>query len=218
MAVEQEIAERFDNVIDKGQKLLTHSSARSSNRVDGELCLEWQSQGLTLLQTVFGPDHTFARNFETSTAHQGIVQSLASAVSRGQGVLKAAQEDFTRGWTWSFREMLHAEIFDDFLEMADHLLKNGSYFVADVVLAGSTLEEHLRKLSQKHNLPVVDSIDTMNQALRQKGVYPQSTWRSISAWYDLRTDAAHGKERDYAHQEVQLMISGVRDLVNRYPS
>jgi hypothetical protein len=102
--------------------------------------------------------------------------------------------------------------------MADHLLKNGSYFVAAVVLAGSTLEEHLRKLSQKHNLPVVDSIDKMNQALRQKGVYPQSTWRSISSWYDLRTDAAHGKQRTYSHQEVQNMISGVRDVINRYPA
>ena len=101
MAVEQEIAERFDNVIDKGQRLLTRHAAMGGDpreRVDGQLCLEWQSQSLTLLQTVFGPDHIFAKNFETSTAHQGVVQSLASAVSRGQGVLKAAQEDLSRGW------------------------------------------------------------------------------------------------------------------------
>jgi hypothetical protein len=171
-----------------------------------------------LLQTVFGPDHTFAKNFETSTTVQGIVQSRAIDVSRGQGVLKAAQEDLSKGWAWSFREMIHAEVFDDFLEMADHLLKNGGYFVAAVVLAGGTLEEHLRKLSQKHNLPVVDSIDTMIQALRKKGVYPQSTWRSISSWYDLRTDAAHGRPRTYARQEVANMISGVRDVISRYPA
>jgi hypothetical protein len=173
---------------------------------------------LTLLQTVFGPDHTFAKTFETSTTYQGIVQSMSSSVSRGQGVLNAAHEDLSKGWAWSFREMVHAEVFDDFLEMADHLLKNGGYSVAAVVLAGSTLEERLRKLSQKHNLSVVDSIATMNQALRKKGVYPQSTWRSISAWYDLRTDAAHGKPRTYAHQEVQNMISGVRDVIIRYPA
>jgi hypothetical protein len=61
--------------------------------------------------------------------------------------------------------MFHTEVFDDCLAMAEHLLNNGSNFVAAVVLTGATLEEHLRKLSAKHGLPVVDSIDTMNQAL-----------------------------------------------------
>jgi hypothetical protein len=75
---------------------------------------------LTLLQTVFGPDHTFAKNFESSTAYQGIVQSKATDVSRGQGVLKAAQEDLSKGWAWSYREMIHGEVFDDFLARIIH--------------------------------------------------------------------------------------------------
>jgi hypothetical protein len=52
VVVEQEITERFDNVIDKGQRLLTDHIVRtkgSPDRVDQELCLEWQSQSLTLL-------------------------------------------------------------------------------------------------------------------------------------------------------------------------
>ena len=219
MAVDQEIIERLNNVVDKGERLLTTVRRDSSpGRVDGELCLAWQSQSLVLLQAVFGPDHIFARNFEISTTNRGFVQSEATVVSRGQGVLKAAQEDITKGWTRSLREEIHNEVFTDFLEMADHLLNNGNFCVAAVVLAGSTLEDHLRKLSQKHDLPVVDSINTMNQALRKKGVYPQSTWSSITAWYGLRTEAAHGKRSDFAHQEVQLMISGVRDVISRYPA
>ena len=53
MAIDHEIAERFDNVIEKGLRLLTHHSVLrdgSPDRVDGELCLAWQSQGLTLLE------------------------------------------------------------------------------------------------------------------------------------------------------------------------
>jgi hypothetical protein len=220
--MDQEMDERFRNVLDKGNKVLTdlpRPRPGNSNAVKDRPYFEWQSQSVTLLQDVFGPDHRFTRNFESGSTLKGEPLPYVSCVEQGMGVLDAAYEDLSKEWTRTLTERVHSEVFDDYLDMAEHLLKNGSYFVAAVVLAGATLEEHLRKLSAKHGLPVVDSIDTMNQALwKQKQVYPQSTWRSISSWYDLRTDAAHGKPRDYAHQEVQLMISGVRDLISRYPA
>jgi hypothetical protein len=213
------ILDRFQVALAKGNALLTDHLRQDYQtvRADLQLVFQWQSQSLVLLQTVFGQEHVFSKTFERATTVQGYVAAEPPYIEQGMGVLSAAAENIARGWTWEYREILHAEVFDDFLEMAEHLL-SGGYFVAAVVLAGATLEDHLRKLSQKHELPVVDSVAKMNEALRQQDVYPQSTWRSISSWYDLRTDAAHGKERDYAHQEVQLMISGVRDLISRYPA
>jgi hypothetical protein len=219
VAVDQEIAERFDDVIDKGQRLIDAvRSDGSRDRVDNELCLQWQSQGLTLLQTVFGPDHTFARNFETSTANQGIVQSLASAVSRGQGVLKGAQENFMRGWTWTLKERVHLEVFDDFLAMAEFLIREHALKDPAAVLAGGVLETHLRKLCEKYDLPSQGTVNVLNESLRKKEVYPQNEWRSVQAWYDLRTDAAHGRYENYDQQKVEQMIDGIRGFLDRHPA
>ena len=48
-------------------------------------------------------------------------------------------------------ELIHADIFTGFLEMGYYLLEEG-YKDPAAVLAGGTLEEHLRKLCQKNNI------------------------------------------------------------------
>ena len=53
-----------------------------------------------------------------------------------------------------FHELVHADIFTDFLEMADYLLEEG-YKDPAAVLAGGTLEEHLRKLCHKKNIEIM---------------------------------------------------------------
>ena len=135
------------------------------------------------------------RNFETSTANQGIVQSLASAVSRGQGVLKGAREIFTRGWTWTLKERVHLEVFDDFLTMAEFLIREHGLKDPAAVLAGSVLETHLRKLCEKHGLPSDGKVSVLNESLKKNEVYPQNEWRSVQAWYDLRTEARSEERR-----------------------
>ena len=46
---------------------------------------------------------------------------------------------------------MHAELFADFLEMADYLLSEG-YKDPAAVLGGSMLEEHLRQLRQSMDI------------------------------------------------------------------
>lgn len=218
--MDQEIAERFKNVIDKGNKVLADRGIPrpgETNRVKDQPCLEWQSQSLALLHTVFGPDHTFTQNFESSTTAHGEPMPYVNFVQQGMGVLNAANEDFSKGWTWTFKEKLHADVFDDFLEMAEHL-KNDGINEAAIVLAGGTLEEHLRQLSGKNNLPVENSAAKMNDALWKKGVYSKPTWRHLQGWYDLRTEAAHGTKRTHTDADVEDMIKGIRKFIDQYPA
>jgi hypothetical protein len=218
--VEQIVADRFQNVLAKGRKLLSHHIVRSSSqrdRIELEPFLEWHSQSLALLGTIFGPDHAFTKSFENSTTIKGFPQSHVSNVQAGIGVLVGAGEDISRGWAWEYREFLHREVFDDFLDMADHLLKEGGYKEAAAVLAGSALEGHLRMLSQKHDIPI-SKVAAMNEALWKKDVYSKPTWRDVQAWYDLRTVAAHDTERDYSAEQVNLMIAGIRGFIGRHPA
>jgi hypothetical protein len=48
-------------------------------------------------------------------------------------------------------ELIHAGVFDDFLEMANELLTEGYQHPA-AVIGGSVLEEHLRKLAGRAGL------------------------------------------------------------------
>lgn len=57
------------------------------------------------------------------------------------GILSALRTDYAAGRSHSIQELIHADVFGDFLEMADHLLEEG-YKDPAAVLAGGVLEEH----------------------------------------------------------------------------
>lgn len=59
------------------------------------------------------------------------------------------REDYEAGYMRTVEELIHADLFADFLERTDELVSKG-YKDPAAVLAGSVLEEHLRKLAVKH--------------------------------------------------------------------
>lgn len=107
--------------------------------------------------------------------------------------------------------------------MAEYLLQQG-YKDAAAVIVDSVLEEHLRKLSQKHGIPVVHGgsgpkkADTLNSDLAGANVYSKLDQKSVTAWLDLRNNAAHGKYDQYTKEQVALTLEAVRNFVARHPS
>jgi hypothetical protein len=59
-----------------------------------------------------------------------------------------------------------AEVFTDFIEMAEHLLEQG-YKDPAAVVAGSVLEEHLRQLCHKNAIDTV-TVDSSGKANPKK--------------------------------------------------
>ncbi len=135
------------------------------------------------------------------------------------GILRALRADYAAGYLASVEELIHADVFSDFIEMAEHLLTQG-YKDPSAVLIGSVLEEHLRKLCLKNSLPVSvgsshKKADTLNADLTGASVYSKLDQKSITAWLDLRNKAAHGKYAEYTKDQVQLMLDGVRNFMVR---
>src|SRR6516162_7987576 len=64
------------------------------------------------------------------------------------GVLRALREDYLAGHLQSFHDLIHADLFSDFLDMAQYFFDEG-YKDPAAVMAGGVLEEHLRKLCGK---------------------------------------------------------------------
>jgi len=136
------------------------------------------------------------------------------------GILKALLADYEADYLSSIQELIHADIFSDFLEMADYLLSEG-YKDAAAVIAGSVLEEHLRKLCDKNSITTKmpdgrpKKASALNDELARAGVYSKGDQKNVTAWLDIRNNAAHGKYGEYTKEQVALLIQSIRDFFTR---
>jgi hypothetical protein len=142
------------------------------------------------------------------------------------GVVRALHDDVVAGYLESERELLHGELFGDFLEMAQHLLDEG-YKDAAAVIAGSSLEAHQRQLCIKNGIAVdvagpkgmhAKKADTLNSELAAARVYSKQDQKNVTAWLGLRNNAAHGLYDQYTRDEVGILIAAVRDFITRNPA
>jgi hypothetical protein len=139
------------------------------------------------------------------------------------GVASGLRDDLAAGYAQGVAELIHAEVFSDFMGMADELQTSG-YKDAAAVIAGSVLEDHLRKLAMKGGLDVEKGdgspkkADALNAELTAAGAYNGLEQKSVTAWLDLRNKAAHGHYDDYDHQQVAALIRDVREFLIRNPA
>jgi hypothetical protein len=142
------------------------------------------------------------------------------------GIVEALRADIEAGYVHSLPELVHGEIFGDFLQMADYLVQEG-YKDAAAVLAGGTLESHLRQLCHLNDIPTTTPTENgsrpkkaeqLNSDLTREGVLSKLDSKNITAWLDLRNEAAHAKYDQYTAEQVRLMISSVRDFLTRNPA
>lgn len=143
-------------------------------------------------------------------------------LSEQVGVARSLLSDIQNGYLKSLEEIMHGEIFGDFLEMASHLSDTG-YKDPAAVLAGSTLEAHLRQLCAKQGIPTEFSgkpkkADALNSELCSGGAYSKLDMKNVTAWLGLRNSAAHGQYSDYDTAQVKLLISSIQDFITRNPA
>ncbi len=138
------------------------------------------------------------------------------------GILQALRSDYEAGYLKSVEELIHADVFSDFLDMAGYLLSEG-YKDPAAVLVGGVIEEHLRKLCLKNGVPVEHGdkprkADALNSDLASGGIISKLDQKNVTAWLDLRNKAAHGKYGEYSKQQVELLLQSVRDFLTRVPA
>ena len=136
---------------------------------------------------------------------------------RAQGVLKAAAEDLAGGHLFDLKQLIEAEVLDDFLEQADSLHSAG-FHPAAAVIAGCVLEDALRKLCDKHSIPLSakPKLDKMNADLAKKGAYSKLILKRVTMLADLRNKAAHGKWKEFKADDVEDMLKSVRRFIEEH--
>lgn len=166
-----------------------------------------------------GTDSTY---HQVAREYGGRKDNEWNLLKREIGVAKALLHDIQNGYLNTLEEMIHGDLFSDYLEMATHLLGR-EYKDAAAVLAGTTLEIHIKKLCGKHGIDVLRSgkpraTDQLNAALAKSGVYSKLDQKTVTAWCGLRNDAAHGHYSEYASDQVRLLVASVRDFITRHPA
>lgn len=198
--------------------LATKRSGEYGSWVNTELFREFRSASLSIIKNTFGDDHPYFKDFDERT------QSIDPySTAEGKGILNAIKSELDGGWHFKLKDLVSAEIFTDFLEMAEYLLSEG-YKDPAAVMIGSVLEEHLRQLCAKYgietehfnkNNTVFKKADLLNSELTKASAYNKIDQKQVTSWLGLRNDAAHGKYNNYTTDQVDLMYQGVLNFISR---
>jgi hypothetical protein len=219
--LDQRILDRLQELIQFGERVKQTKHSRSHGGmvvigdagINSELAHQWETNCLNLLKRVFGSNSVHYRNVEAqfSKFHN------YSPVTRTLGILRAAKVDYEKGFLFDTRILIEAEVFDDFLEQGEHVLDSGYYQPAAVVI-GSVLEDGLRKLCERHEVPlsVKPKLDTMNADLAKQGVYNKLTQKRITVLADIRNKAAHGEWDKFTKADVEDMLRDVRQIMETH--
>ncbi len=216
--MEKEILDRIDQLEELGQEVLDTELSDPRCEVNSGKIRGFIVTLLSFIERVYGKGHIY---YCTIDEYSG---GNVSGIQTNLEILSAIRQEVEGRWLFDLKDLITAELFTDFLEMAKHLLEKG-YKDAAAVIVGSTLENHLRQLCSANSIDtdiknnrgrlIPKKADLLNSELAKNGVYNRLNLKNITAWLDLRNNAAHGKYDEYSHEHVSLMLSGVMNFVSK---
>ncbi len=188
---------------------------------------EWETSVLSLLDRVFGRASTTFERFNNKVCNppSGYNDNYAQYFEQLHAVFLSSKSDYEGGYIFDVRNLVHAEVFSNELEQAEHFLTSG-YKVASAIITGVVLETTIKKICSQHEISLTDhkgkfiATDTLITNLRKQTVYNEAEAKQLRAWMDLRNEAAHGKRKDDDLElgEISRMIQGVNDFIARHMS
>lgn len=212
------LASRFEELERRADDIASNQTQRPGflgegtlTDIDGDQLLEWRLNAKNLLALACGESSV---HYEEFGKHGGASYEIYSSTLKSlRAVLRAAEDDFNSGLMRSSRSLVQAELFDSELEQATELLRGG-YLSAAAVIAGVVLETTLRELCTDRSLDLAN-LNKMNANLAKAGAYNKLVAKNVTAWAGIRNAAAHGNPPDFTKSDVEAMVSGVSDFVER---
>ena len=210
------LSKRIDALIKLGEEVL--GTGDQNDRVEIISFFKFRSASASFILNLFCETHPYYRDFLDK-----VKVPRGYETQKGIGILYAINDEICDGWLESTRGLISADIFGDFIEMAEHLLAEG-YKDPAAVIIGSSLEQHLKNLCLANNIEVMiernekvipKKADQINSDLVKGGVYSKLDQKSVTFWLGIRNNAAHGQFDQYNEDQVKIMLSGVLEFINR---
>lgn len=216
MSIDSKIIDRLEELIQFGKRVnsgVYEDHNTHYYKLNDQHFSQWAASSLNLLGRVFGIASIHYKSFQSVVDSYGTAEPVENIPPRGLGVLLSAQDDYENGYLFDTRALIEAEVFDDFLEQAEHLHTSG-YHASAAVIVGCVLEDGLRKACGREgiSLPTSPKLDWMNAELAKQGVYSKLVQKQITALAGIRNEAAHGNWTAFTKDDVTGMISQVRAI------
>lgn len=216
----KDLSKRVAQLIEQSEKVLATKKFNQygSDHVDSGAMAGLRASTLSFIAMTYGTNHSYYSEYDVATKN-----ILESNAKKSHAILHSIQNEIDGGWIFTVKKIIAAEIFSDFLEMAEHLLEQG-YKDPAAVMIGSVLEENLRQLCAANNIDtelekdgafIPKKSDRLNSDLAKSEAYTKLDQKSVTAWLNLRNSAAHGKYDEYTKEQVNLMLHGVTDFLAR---
>lgn len=165
------------------------------------------------------PTSTHAQAAERQRDNRQVAFRLMELV----GIATALRDDIAAGWLESVAALVRADTYAGYLEMAEGLQSQG-YEDAAAVIAGTSLEVHMKTLAAKYGISLQlpngapKKMDAVNAELKAAGVYGGIEHKHVTAWLAIRNAAAHGDYGDYDQAAVKGLVEGVSNFAIKYPA
>lgn len=219
--MQEKLLNRLEQVKYLGKATLAtvSSDGYGGRYVDSGKANGFKAASLSFIERVYGKDHSYYDSFNTS-----VDGYYPSDIESGLEILSSIGQEMEGDWLFTLKGLVAAELFADFLEMADHLLELG-YKDPAAVIIGSVLEEHLRQLCSANSIDIEfennegilipKKADRLNSDLAKENVYSKLDQKAVTMWLDLRNKAAHGEYEEYTSEQVTNMYSGITEFMAR---
>ena len=128
------------------------------------------AQAAEAVAAIAGRDTDYYRLVHEGPAARS--QSAPSGALHLRAAMSALRDDVANGYLRRQADLVAADVFGDFLDMAEYLLDNG-YFHPAASLIGAVLEDGLRRLARGADLGVKskDDLGSLNGRLAERKVY-----------------------------------------------
>lgn len=224
-----QVEKRLVNLVAKADMLLllvrkepiTPGSKSIHEVTDSFEFVRFRAAALHFIENTLGKETQYYNALD-----QGCQRPAPYHVRLGKAVLEEIHEELKSSWLWSTYGIATAEVYADFLEMAQELL-DANYKDAAAVMAGSVLEEHLRRLCKKNGISatvtkdgkdIPKKADMLNSDLAKANIYSRLDQKWITAALDLRNKAAHGHYGEYDKEQVQsILVQSIIGFFQRLP-
>jgi hypothetical protein len=234
MSLEARVLKRIDKLISKGDGFFKEELSEQEQEdfkkalrmdlvdefynplddVDSHEFEAWRAQTIFFLGSVLNENHFYVNAFES---HVRKADNSRSTVMVGQNILSAVREDIEDGFLTDVRTLVSAEVFADFLEMAEHLVDKGCLHPA-ASLTGAVLENGLRKIAASSSIKMKakEDLSSLNHKCANAEVYNRLVQKKLAVFIDIRNSADHGKFDEYSEADVRAMVRGVKVFLGDY--
>lgn len=206
MKFDEQIIKRISSLWSKGDYLLRFG------RVSVGRFFGWQSQVQTFLIETLGNYHNYTKRF-----FEMVKFADRQDVEIGLSILDSLKEDIENGYLFDIKNLISAEVFDDFLEMAEHLLEN-NYKDPAASLGGAVLENCLKEIAENNDIKLKkrENLNSLNQKCADVKLYNRLIQKKVQSWIEIRNYADHGEFSEYSKKDVKDMLRGIRQFIGEH--